>query len=50
VNYNFSDGTYLTNSPILTADWKADHGNQWTVPLGGGIGHVFHIGKLPVNS
>ena len=49
-NYNFSDGTYLTTSPILTADWKADHGNQWTVPLGGGIGHIFHIGKLPVNT
>jgi hypothetical protein len=50
LNYNFPDGTYLTSAPILTADWKADSGNQWTVPLGGGIGHIFHFGKLPVNT
>ena len=25
-------------------------GQQWTVPLGGGIGKIFHIGKLPVNT
>ena len=23
---------------------------QWTVPLGGGIGKIFHLGKLPVNT
>ncbi len=50
VNYNFPNGTYLTSSPILTADWKADSGNQWTVPIGGGIGHIFHLGRLPVNT
>jgi hypothetical protein len=50
VNYNFEGGTYLTTGPILTADWKADSGNQWTVPLGGGIGHIFHLGRLPVNT
>jgi hypothetical protein len=50
LNYNFEGGTYLTSSPILTANWKADGGNQWTVPLGGGIGHIFHFGKLPVNT
>lgn len=50
LNYNFEGGTYLTSSPILTANWKADSGNQWTVPLGGGIGHIFHLGRLPVNT
>ncbi len=50
LNYNFEGGTYLTTSPILTADWKADSGNQWTVPIGGGIGHIFHLGRLPVNT
>jgi hypothetical protein len=50
LNYNFPEGTYLTSAPILTANWKADSGNQWTVPLGGGIGHIFHFGKLPVNT
>ena len=50
VNYNFPEGFYLTSAPILTVDWKADSGNQWTVPLGGGVGKIFHLGKLPVNT
>ena len=50
VNYNFEEGFYLTSSPILTVDWKADSGQQWTVPIGGGVGKIFHLGKLPVNT
>jgi hypothetical protein len=49
LNYNFQGGLYLTSSPIMTVDWKAD-GEQWTVPLGGGVGKIFHVGKLPVNT
>jgi hypothetical protein len=50
LNYNFPDGFYLTSAPILTVNWKADSGQQWTVPLGGGVGKIFHFGKLPVNT
>ncbi len=50
LNYNFKGGTYLTSAPILTVNWEADSGDQWIVPLGGGVGHIFHVGKLPVNS
>ena len=50
VNYNFKGGFYLVSAPILTVDWTADSGNRWTVPLGGGIGKIFHLGKLPVNT
>jgi hypothetical protein len=50
LNYNFEGGTYLTSAPIITVDWTADSGNRWTVPLGGGIGHIFHLGRLPVNT
>jgi len=50
VNYNFEGGLYLTSGPILTADWKADSGQRWTVPLGGGVGKIFHLGRLPVNT
>jgi hypothetical protein len=49
VNYNLPGGTYINSVPIITANWDADSGNQWTVPLGAGIGHIFHLGKLPVN-
>ena len=48
--YNFPDGTYINSVPIITANWKADSGNQWTVPLGLGVGKIFHLGKLPVNT
>lgn len=49
VNYNMPKGWYLTSSPIITADWHADSDQRWTVPLGGGVGRLFRIGKLPVN-
>jgi hypothetical protein len=50
LNYNFPGGLYLTSAPVLTVDWNADGGQQWTVPLGGGVGKIFHFGKLPVNT
>jgi hypothetical protein len=50
VNYNFPDGTYINTVPIITANWKAESGQQWTVPLGLGIGKVFRFGGLPVNT
>lgn len=50
VNYNFPGGLYLVSAPILTVDWNAPGGQKWTVPLGGGIGKIFHLGKLPVNT
>ncbi|MFZ0241124.1 MAG: hypothetical protein WAL90_05695 [Desulfobacterales bacterium] len=49
LNYNFSSGFYLSSAPIITADWKADSGDRWTVPLGGGIGKIVHLGRLPLN-
>lgn len=51
VNYNFPDapGRYLTFSPVITADWKADSGQRWVVPLGLGIGQIMRFGKQPVN-
>jgi hypothetical protein len=50
VNRNFEGGLYLTSAPILTADWKATSSQRWTVPLGGGVGKIFHLGRLPVNT
>mgnify|MGYP003585253685 FL=1 len=50
INYNFAGGLYVTSAPIITADWKADSNQRWTVPMGGGVGKIFHLGKLPVNA
>ena len=47
VNYNLSGGWYLITAPIITANWKADEGNKWTVPVGGGFGKIFRWGKAP---
>ena len=50
VNYNFPGGLYINSVPIITANWEADSSQRWTVPLGAGIGKIFHLGKLPVNT
>ena len=50
VNYNLPGGTYINTVPIITADWKAEGSQRWTVPLGLGVGHIFHVGRLPVNT
>ena len=50
VNYNFPHGWYFTTSPIITANWLAASNDRWTVPIGGGFGKLFRLGKLPVNT
>jgi hypothetical protein len=50
VNYNLPDGAYFTTGPIMTVNWKAENSQQWVVPVGGGVGKIFHFGKLPVNA
>ncbi len=47
VNYNFGKGWYLVSAPILTADWTAAKGDQWTVPLGLGGGRLIRLRELP---
>jgi hypothetical protein len=49
VNYNLPHAWYLSSSPILTFNWKASAGNEWTVPFGGGVGKILRLGKLPLN-
>ncbi len=50
VNYNLDDGWYLVSAPVVTANWSADSGDRWTVPVGGGAGRLFRIGTLPINT
>jgi hypothetical protein len=49
VNYNLDKGWYLGTSPVVTANWQASRGNQWVVPVGGGVGRVFRLGFQPIN-
>ena len=50
INFNMKDGWYLTSSPVMTANWEATNGNRFTIPLGGGFGRIFNIGKQPINA
>ena len=49
VNYNFGKGWAVGTAPILTANWKAESGNQWTIPWGLQISKLTHFGSRPVN-
>ena len=50
INYNLPNGWYLVTSPIVTANWRAASGNQWILPVGGGVGRVFRVGSQPINA
>lgn len=49
INYNFPTGWYITSSPIITGNFEIQKGNQWTVPLGVGVGKVHKYFGLPIN-
>lgn len=49
INYNLESGWYLSTTPVITANWEADSGNRWTVPIGGGIGRLVKSGKIPID-
>jgi hypothetical protein len=50
VYYNFPNGWYIVSSPIIGAVWTADSDDRWTVPLGGGVGKIFQVGKQKMNA
>lgn len=49
ITKSFKSRWYISTAPILTANWKAEKGKQWTVPLGLGIGKLSILNKLPIN-
>ena len=50
VMYNLASGWYLVTDMIITANWDARSSETWTVPIGGGFGKLFAIGKQPINA
>jgi hypothetical protein len=49
VVYQLGEGWYLNSAPIINVDWKAESGQRWKVPFGGGGGKLMRWGELPVN-
>jgi len=47
--YQLGEGWYVNSAPIITVDWKATSGQQWTVPFGAGAGKLIFVGKIPLN-
>lgn len=47
--YNFPSGAYIFYEPVITVDWEAESDEQWTVPLGVGVGKIFTIGSQYMN-
>ena len=50
INRNFKNGWYATTSPVITANWKADSDERWTVPVGAGFGKIFKVGDQAMNA
>jgi hypothetical protein len=49
VNYNLDKGWYLISDSVITVNWNQSSGDKVTLPLGGGFGKLFKIGKQPMN-
>jgi hypothetical protein len=45
LTYNLPKGWFLFSNATISANWLADEDDRWTVPVGGGVGKVFNIGK-----
>lgn len=48
LNFNLSDGWYLTSVPVISVNWTAPRGEKWTVPLGAGVGRFVRLGDKPL--
>ena len=49
INYNFGHGWALAFAPIITANWNASSGNEWTIPLGVGVTRTTVFNRRPMN-
>ncbi len=49
VNYNVGGGWAVGTAPVITANWEAESGQEWTVPWGLQVSKVTRFGRQPVN-
>ena len=48
VNFNFGKGWAISTVPVITANWDAESGQQWTVPIGAGISRTTVFSGRPM--
>lgn len=49
ISRNLPDSWYISTCPKITADWKVESDNRWTVPIGLDVGRLFMFGEFPIN-
>jgi len=49
IAYSLGNGWVVNTYPTITANWNAEKGQKWTIPVGGGINKLVFFGKMPVN-
>jgi len=49
-SYNLPHEWYLTTNPTISGDWTQHAGDHWLVPIGGGPGRTFKVGRQPVDA
>lgn len=49
-NYNLGSGWYLTTDMDTIANWNSNSDNRWTVPVGAGVGKLFALDNLAINT
>ena len=49
VNFNFGHGWAMSFAPVMTANWDASDGNEWTVPIGIGLTRTTVFNRRPMN-
>lgn len=48
LGYSLGNGWQLESNPVILYDWEAVSGNEWLVPIGGGVSKTFRAGKRPM--
>jgi hypothetical protein len=48
-SYNLPDGWSIYSNATISANWTKEQSERWTVPVGGGVGKLFFVGKLPIS-
>ena len=46
--YSLGKGWQIESNPEILYDWEGVSGNQWLVPVGGGVSKTFRIGRVPI--
>ncbi len=48
VNYNFGKGYAIVSVPIISANWNAPDGEEWTVPVRIGLSRTTVFNRRPM--